>query len=553
MRTTRRNWWVPAILLMLAVGLGTVDAGVNPSQDGVFWGVFQEGLQGDLLGIDALTDQLGKKPATIMWYIDWTMDFPEQTCRNLYEKGILPHIVWEAWRFGDVNAIRHKNVLNGEYDNYLARFGKMAGKYGKPVVIRWGHEMNGNWYPWSGAMNGNSYESYIKTYRYVHDKVVQAGGANIIWAWSPNCESFPGELWNQALKYYPGDAYVDWIAVDGYNWGTSQPYTSWKSFNEIFGSIYRSLVKHHPSKPIMIGEFGCSSKGGNKAKWINAFFKTVKEKYPNVRGWIWFNINKETDWRYDSDAESLAAFKAGLSDPMILSDGVKMAELTGTYQSAAAPERTSDKALQSYKSLQVKGDITPKLTASQDIPDLVVDQYEELMANGVNLSGKDDLVGRAKIVWNAQGLALMLDIIDDKPMINIQRDGDLWNGDCVEICLGLDPSQPSDRGAFAQGDFQLGINYAAASPYVWNWTENKKVDGAKIIVLEKRANGTKVFVKIPWGSLRYKYTPKVGDKIRFDIAFDDADKDTRDLQMIWAGNSDFYKEPMQWGLLELVE
>ncbi len=249
-----------------------------------------------------------------MRYIDWKTDFPGYYCGLLDRNGYMPHIVWEPWYWSGKNFLNLADILGGKLDSYIKDWGKAAGEYGKPLMVRWGHEMNGNWYPWSGASNGNSPETYVKAYRYVHDMTAAAGGSNIIWIWSPNCDSVPNEQWNNAEKYYPGSNYADWIAVDGYNWGTSQSWSSWKSFDGIFSKPLEELRNLAPDKPLMIAEFGCSSSGGNKAAWIKDFFSSVKNRYPDLRAWIWFDINKETDWRFESDDASLDAFKAGLSD-----------------------------------------------------------------------------------------------------------------------------------------------------------------------------------------------------------------------------------------------
>lgn len=287
----------------------------TPGTQAMYWGIFEEGLYLDHARIEALQTKLGSKPAMIMWYSDWFTEFPTQACELLSQKGYMPHIVWEAWKMGDRKTLTLAEILEGKWDAYLQRFGADAGRYGKPVMIRWGHEFNGDWYPWAGATNGNSPATYVKAYRYVYDKVVAAGGKNLIWMWSPNNGPAPVEPWNRIEDYYPGDAYVDWVAMDGYNWGTSQNWSKWISFTEVFSECLASVQKVAPNKPLMIGETASSSTGGDKAAWIRSYFNEVKAM-PGLKGWIWFNINKETDWRFDADPASLEAVKTGLKDPV---------------------------------------------------------------------------------------------------------------------------------------------------------------------------------------------------------------------------------------------
>ena len=42
---------------------------------------------------------------------------------------------------------------------------------------------------------------------------------------------------------------------------------------------------------------------------------TLKASYPLIKGVIWFDVDKERDWRINSSATTLAAFKAMASDP----------------------------------------------------------------------------------------------------------------------------------------------------------------------------------------------------------------------------------------------
>ena len=105
--------------------------------------------------------------------------------------------------------------------------------FGQKFFLRWGHEMNGNWYPWDGANNGANLAAtttFISAYRHIHDLFVAAGATNALWVFCPNVDSVPGDSWNQWQNYYPGDAYVDWMGFDGYNWGTVQTTSTWQTF-----------------------------------------------------------------------------------------------------------------------------------------------------------------------------------------------------------------------------------------------------------------------------------------------------------------------------------
>ena len=141
----------------------------------------------------------------------------------------------------------------------------------------------------------------------------QAEFENVRWVWSPyvscgNCTAFK--------KVYPGNAYVDWVALDGYNWGTAIPGTGWQSMTKIFGGSYDAVTRLAPGKPFMIAEVASAEQGGDKAAWIrDAFSKSIPNRMPKTRAIVWFSSNKETDWRVNSSDASLTAYRNVATNP----------------------------------------------------------------------------------------------------------------------------------------------------------------------------------------------------------------------------------------------
>jgi beta-mannanase len=168
--------------------------------------------------------------------------------------------------------------------------------------------MNGNWNPWSEGVNGNVAGQFVAAWRHVHALFVAAGASNVVWMWNPMID-FAGSTPLAGL--YPGDAYVDVVGLDGYNWGTSQTWSHWQSPSQIFSATV-ATVRKLTTRPIVLCEVASSEVGGNKATWITGFFSYLK-KTPAITGFVWFEFDKETDWRVESSAASLAAFVKGLS------------------------------------------------------------------------------------------------------------------------------------------------------------------------------------------------------------------------------------------------
>jgi beta-mannanase len=126
--------------------------------------------------------------------------------------------------------------------------------------------------------------------------------------WSPNID------YSQSIplrEVYPGDAYVDWTAMDGYNWGNIGPHT-WETFAQVFGQTYNDILSI-TSKPLMIAETASTEQDGNKAQWItDGFSNQLMHTFPLIRAVVWFNEDKETDWRIESSPSAQSAFAAAI-------------------------------------------------------------------------------------------------------------------------------------------------------------------------------------------------------------------------------------------------
>jgi hypothetical protein len=114
-------------------------------------------------------------------------------------------------------------------------------------------------------------------------------------------------------QLYPGDAYVDWVALDGYNWGTDYG-NRWQTFAEVYTASYKELRQLAPTKPIMIAEIGSQENGGDKAAWIrDALGVQLPTNFPAIKALAWFNWDANDPIQVAS-IESSAAATAAFGD-----------------------------------------------------------------------------------------------------------------------------------------------------------------------------------------------------------------------------------------------
>ena len=133
--------------------------------------------------------------------------------------------------------------------------------------------------------------------------------SNLSWVWSPNVP-YTGSVPLDGL--YPGGTNVDVVALDGYNFGTSQPWSSWVQPEALFAPGLQQLRSLAPGKPVLIAETASGEAGGSKADWVRSLFAYLAAQ-PDVTAVVWFDFLKETDWRLRSSAASAAAVREALA------------------------------------------------------------------------------------------------------------------------------------------------------------------------------------------------------------------------------------------------
>jgi beta-mannanase len=267
-----------------------------------------------------------------MWFQPWAPKQPNRfdasLCVAAYEQGLVPMITWEPWDPGknsnfvvdpeSQSKYRLQNIINGSFDPYIRQFARDAKAVRGPIMIRLMHEMNGNWYPWDGTVNGNSPAQFIAAWRHIHDIFKEEGATNVTWVWSVNHESVPATKRNAYRAYYPGDAYVDWTSMSGFNWGTTAPGTHWRTFNYWYHAplAYLKTLK----KPIVLAEFGTVEQGGSKAAWIKDAYKRIRTQHPEVKAVVYYDKREAgpgstQDWRITTSSKSKLAYRSAVAAP----------------------------------------------------------------------------------------------------------------------------------------------------------------------------------------------------------------------------------------------
>lgn len=303
--------------------------------------------------INSFENLVGKKITWAYFSNNWIdeIKFPEESVRIIDSLGVVPFIRMMPrtdFTQGDSDPVfTLQRIIDGDFDSSLRQWAVDAKNTAIPLMVEFGTEVNGNWFPWSGAINGGSEtegygdpnfpdgpERFRDAYRHIIDLFRDVGVNNITWVF----HVFPSEevaddttnenSWNKISNYYPGDDYIDWIGTSIY--ASADIGSKWKSFTEIMNETYPELTSLTQQKPIAILELGVieDPDNGNKTNWINEALESLeKGMYPRINAisyWNekWHEGDNTIDLTLNSSTETTNIFRQLISSPTFLSNAM---------------------------------------------------------------------------------------------------------------------------------------------------------------------------------------------------------------------------------------
>jgi hypothetical protein len=202
------------------------------------------------------------------------------------------------------------SVANGSSDNWLTDLRAEIDQLGRPVVIAFGPEANGDWYSWGSTPNPgtspapNNASAYIAAYKHVHDKL---GTSLITWLWQVSAHNPRDPSTADFNSYWPGAPFVNWFGFDGYYY---KPGDSFKLRFQFSLSEIRSWW----SGPTIVAETAISPLTRNMPDDVTDLFKGVVAN--NLMGLIYLDLNVcqgqcstyKQDFRIEQYPPALAVF-----------------------------------------------------------------------------------------------------------------------------------------------------------------------------------------------------------------------------------------------------
>ncbi len=266
-----------------------------PDHPASYLGAFAKGVPGSYNPVLSFAGATGVRPNIALYYSGWYEKFQSAFALQAKANGAVPFIQIEP------RGVQFAAIVHGAYNTYLRAFATQVASYGartgQGVIIGFGHEMNGYWYPWG---HGHVRPAlFVAAWRHIVTVFRQQGADNVTWLWTVNIID-PVRGIPSPAPWWPGDSYVTWVGIDGYY---LKP--SW-TFASLFGPTIKA-IRALTLRPILISETGAAPATGQPAKITDLFTGT---RAYGLLGFVWFDAKGTQDWRL-SDPAALAAFRRG--------------------------------------------------------------------------------------------------------------------------------------------------------------------------------------------------------------------------------------------------
>ncbi len=262
-----------------------------------YLGVYERGVPRSYSAVDVFARAIGRQPNLVLSFSGWNDPFQVPFADQARSHDAIPFIQMEP------RGVGLAAIAAGRSDGYLISYARAVADYRYPVVIGFGHEMNGPWYPWGWTKVSPAV--WVAAWRHVVTVFRRAGALNVTWIWTANVEG-PGD--GPLRAYWPGRRYVDWIGITGYL------YFRLDTFAGTYGPTI-TAVRRFTHRPILISEAAAGQVAGQAAK-IPGLFSLVRKDH--LLGFVWFDAAQKSgiyhqDWRLEDHPAAISAFRRQLT------------------------------------------------------------------------------------------------------------------------------------------------------------------------------------------------------------------------------------------------
>jgi hypothetical protein len=334
-----------------ATGTETATTLSPPAKDKIYFGAFPDfgGAEETVTAkrIHNFESIAGKKILWACFSNNWWhgIHYPKTKIHTIADTGTIPYVRLMPRSDEEPGHVDQtftlQRIIDGNFDNDLKQWARDAKADAIPLMIDFGVEMNGDWFPWSGIFNGGKHtdgygnphypdgpERYRDAYRHIIELFWDVGVRHVTWVFHYNYATLPYEAWNKPHYYYPGDDYIDWVGFSLY--GAQTPTEEWQGleFSTQLKDYSDDFEAIKTNNPIALFEFGVTDDHpeGNKSAWLEDAFDSILDNpyvhFSAISYWHenWQNEDEtNSTLRLDSSVEVQKTFRRRIADERFVS------------------------------------------------------------------------------------------------------------------------------------------------------------------------------------------------------------------------------------------
>jgi mannan endo-1,4-beta-mannosidase len=295
-------------VVAIALGIGIYNHSSDPTgplpvdlppATASYLGVFASGVPASYAPVTAFANAAEAQPDLVMYYSGWFVPFPAGFAATAADHGAVPLIQMDPDKAGAKISVA--DIAAGRYDGYLSSYAEAVRAYHNPVIVSFGHEMNGDWSPW--GYKNTPPAVFVAAWRHIVTLFRALGARNVTWLWTVNIinDAQNGQI-TRPNQWWPGSSYVTWVGIDGYY---LKP--SWQ-FAPLFGPTITD-IRSLTGDPILIAETGALQTADQPAK-IGDLFAGIRSY--GLLGFVWFNATNHDGQAFGINGPTaIAAFRKG--------------------------------------------------------------------------------------------------------------------------------------------------------------------------------------------------------------------------------------------------
>jgi mannan endo-1,4-beta-mannosidase len=261
-----------------------------------YLGIYEKGPPSSYQPVAAFTRRV-RPPNLVGYYGGWGEPFESSFATMVRDHSAVTLLQW------DPTSASVARIAAGGYDSYLRSFADSVRRFGSPVVIGFGHEMNAYWYSW--GYQHTPAATFVAAWRHIVTVFRIRNARNVTWLWTVQADE-PGTA--PVASWWPGQHYVTWVGIDGYYYRPSE------TFFSIFGQTI-AQVRMLTGLPVLLSETAVGPQAGQTAK-IPGLFAGMRQY--GTLGLVWFDIAQHDglyhqDWHVEDDAAAAVTFRRAAS------------------------------------------------------------------------------------------------------------------------------------------------------------------------------------------------------------------------------------------------